>query len=282
MEKYTLIGHPLGHSMSPFIHERLFAMSGKEAEYSLTDIAPENLTEKKAFLRDLKGFNITIPHKMAIIPLVDKLDDSAKRYNSVNCVANVDSQLVGYNTDCDGFTMSVKDYPMDGKVLLIGCGGVGRMMATEALRSGADLTIGIIPQDEQLVKQFLAEVRETMPEANVQYRLTTEIQDSFDVILNASPVGMFPKINACPVPDILIEKASHFFDVVYNPMETLLLQKAKSLGKVAKGGAAMLVLQAVRAHEIWYGGNFTQTQINSIIRNMEVEIDKQNKEAKGA
>jgi len=282
MEKYTLIGHPLEHSMSPFIHERLFAMSGKKAEYSLTDIAPENLTEKKAFLRDLKGFNITIPHKMAIIPLVDKLDDSAKRYNSVNCVANVDGQLVGYNTDCDGFTMSVKDYPMDGKVLLIGCGGVGRMMATEALRSGTDLTIGIIPQDEQLVKQFLAEVRETMPEANVQYRLTTEIQDSFDVILNASPVGMFPKINACPVPDILIEKASHFFDVVYNPTETLLLQKAKSLGKVAKGGAAMLVLQAVRAHEIWYGGSFTQTQINSIIRDMEVEIDKQNKEAKGA
>ena len=112
MEQYTLIGHPLGHSMSPFIHERLFAMAGREASYTLTDIAPEHLEGKEPFLRSLQGFNITIPHKMAIIPMVDELDESAKRYNSVNCVANQNGKLVGYNTDCDGFTMSVKDYPM--------------------------------------------------------------------------------------------------------------------------------------------------------------------------
>ena len=126
MEQYTLIGHPLGHSMSPFIHERLFAMAGRKAEYTLTDIAPEHLLEKEPFLRSLQGFNITIPHKMAVIPMVDQMDESARRYDSVNCVANVDGKLVGYNTDCDGFTMSVKDYPMDGKVLLIGCGTYDR------------------------------------------------------------------------------------------------------------------------------------------------------------
>ena len=85
MEQYTLIGHPLGHSMSPFIHERLFAMAGREASYTLTDIAPEHLEGKEPYLRSLQGFNITIPHKMAIIPIVDELDESAKRYNSVNC-----------------------------------------------------------------------------------------------------------------------------------------------------------------------------------------------------
>ena len=116
MEQYTLIGHPLGHSMSPFIHERLFAMAGREASYTLTDIAPEHLEGKEPYLRSLQGFNITIPHKMAIIPIVDELDESAKRYNSVNCVANQNGKLIGYNTDCDGFTMSVKEYPMDGKV----------------------------------------------------------------------------------------------------------------------------------------------------------------------
>ena len=138
MEQYTLIGQPLGHSMSPFIHERLFSMAGREASYTLTDIAPEHLEGKEPYLRSLQGFNITIPHKMAIIPIVDELDESAKRYNSVNCVANQNGKLIGYNTDCDGFTMSVKEYPMDGKVLLIGCGGVGRMIATEALRHGAN------------------------------------------------------------------------------------------------------------------------------------------------
>lgn len=276
MEQYTLIGHPLGHSMSPFIHERLFAMAGRKAEYTLTDIASEHLLEKEPFLRSLQGFNITIPHKMAVIPMVDRLDESARRYDSVNCVANVDGKLVGYNTDCDGFTMSVKDYPMDGKVLLIGCGGVGRMIATEALRSGADLTIGIIPQDRELVETFIQEAKQQMPDARVQYAVTAEIHEKFDVIINASPVGMFPKADACPVSDELIDQADYFFDVIYNPTKTLFLRKALAQGKTAKGGAAMLVLQAVRAHEIWNGDSYTQEQIDTIIQEMEQTIDQQN------
>ena len=276
MEQYTLIGHPLGHSMSPFIHERLFAMAGKEASYTLTDIAPEHLEGKEPFLRSLRGFNITIPHKMAVIPMVDELDESAKRYESVNCVANKNGKLIGYNTDCDGFTMSVRDYPMDGKVLLIGCGGVGRMIATEALRHGADLTIGISPQDQELVEAFIQEAKAAMPDAVVHYALTAEIHEKFDVIINASPVGMYPKTDACPVPDELIDQADYFFDVIYNPTKTLFLRKALAQGKTARGGAAMLVLQAVRAHEIWDGDTYTQEQIDSIIAEMEQTIDAQN------
>lgn len=276
MEQYTLIGHPLGHSMSPFIHERLFAMAGKEASYTLTDIAPEHLEGKEPFLRSLQGFNITIPHKMAVIPMVDELDESAKRYESVNCVANKNGKLIGYNTDCDGFTMSVRDYPMDGKVLLIGCGGVGRMIATEALRHGADLTIGIIPQDQKLVEAFIQEAKAAMPDAVVRYAFTTEIHEKFDVIINASPVGMYPKTDACPVPDELIDQADYFFDVIYNPTKTLFLRKALAQGKTARGGAAMLVLQAVRAHEIWDGDTYTQEQIDAIIAEMEQTIDAQN------
>lgn len=276
MEQYTLIGHPLGHSMSPFIHERLFAMAGKEASYTLTDIAPEHLEGKEPFLRGLRGFNITIPHKMAVIPMVDELDESAKRYESVNCVANKNGKLIGYNTDCDGFTMSVRDYPMDGKVLLIGCGGVGRMIATEALRHGADLTIGIIPQDQELVEAFIQEAKAAMPDAVVRYAITAEIHEKFDVIINASPVGMYPKTDACPVPDELIDQADYFFDVIYNPTKTLFLRKALAQGKTARGRAAMLVLQAVRAHEIWDGDTYTQEQIDSIIAEMEQTIDAQN------
>ena len=145
MEHYTLIGHPLGHSMSPWIHERLFALAGREADYTLTDLVAEDLTLQIDDLRAMQGFNITIPHKMAILPMLDALDESAARYQSVNCVAQKEGKLIGYNTDCDGFTLSVKDFPMNGKVLLVGCGGVGRMMALEALRCGADLTIGILP-----------------------------------------------------------------------------------------------------------------------------------------
>ena len=125
MEQYTLIGHPLGHSMSPFIHERLFALAGREASYTLTDLAPEQLPAAADSLRQLQGFNITIPHKMAILPMLDALDESAARYQAVNCVVQKGGKLIGYNTDCDGFTLSVKDFPMNGKVLLVGC-GIGR------------------------------------------------------------------------------------------------------------------------------------------------------------
>ena len=273
---YTLFGHPLGHSMSPFIHERLFALSGIEATYTLSDIEPDTFVKSKELLQQYAGFNITIPYKTTVIPLIDQMDESAERYASVNCVANRDGVLVGYNTDCDGFTMSVKSYPMDKKVLLIGCGGVGRMMATEAVRAGADLTIGIIPEDRETVTSFLDELQTKYPHAQMRLALTQDIDDTFDVILNASPVGMTPKTDACPVPDKLIERCSCCFDVIYNPTQTLFLRKAAALGKQTKSGTAMLVLQAVRAHEIWYGGTFTDAQIQTIIQDMEAELRRQN------
>ncbi len=270
--KYTLIGYPLGHSMSPMIHERLFDLSGREASYDLTEIAPEDLAAKSESLKEFKGFNITIPHKQSVIPFLDEVGESAARYNSVNCVVNDGGKLIGYNTDCDGFCRSVEEYPMDGKVLLVGCGGVGRMMAIEAALSGADLTIGIIPCDKERAADLTQEILAMKPDAKIRTVLTADLDESFDVILNASPVGMYPKTDACPVSDSLIEKCSYVFDVIYNPVETLLMKKARALGKTAKGGAAMLVLQAVKAHELWDGDFYTEEQIGEIIRATEQAV----------
>lgn len=268
MENYTLIGHPLGHSLSPQIHKRLFAFSGKEASYTLTDIPPEHFSEFIPSLKTLQGFNITVPHKMAIIPFVDEMADSAKRYQSVNCVANRDGKWVGYNTDCDGFLASVKDFPLDKKVLVVGCGGVGRMIAMEAALHGADLTLGIIPQDKELAESVVKDIKKTIPEAKITICLNEELKGNFNVIINATPVGMYPKVDNCPVSDELIAGCTHCFDVIYNPSETLFLQKARAMGKVTQGGAAMLVLQAVRAHEIWYDATFTKEQVDEIIKAM--------------
>lgn len=275
MEKYTLIGYPLGHSMSPMIHERLFAMKGREASYDLTEIAPEDLGSQIAALREFKGFNVTIPHKQSIIPFLDEIGESAARYNSVNCVVNDGGRLIGYNTDCDGFIRSVEKYPMDGKVLLIGCGGVGRMMAIEAARSGADLTLGILPCDKERAAVLSEEILAVKPDTKIRTMLTTDIDDSFDVLLNASPAGMYPKTEGCPVSDALIEKSGCVFDVVYNPIETTLMRKARSLGKTAIGGSAMLVLQAVKAHELWNNDFYTDEQISEIITAMEKQISEQ-------
>ena len=109
MDKYGLIGHPLGHSMSPLIHKKLFALSGiEDFSYELIDIAPENLANSEDMLRGLKGFNITIPHKTEIIPMTDRLGESAERYSSVNCISNDSGVMTGYNTDCDGFLRSAE------------------------------------------------------------------------------------------------------------------------------------------------------------------------------
>ena len=138
------------------------------------------------------------------------------------------------------------------------------------------LTIGILPRHLSRVAAFVDDLKHQMPQASVRYALTEDLNEPFDVLLNASPVGMYPNSTDCPVSDALIDQADYFFDVIYNPTQTVLLRKAQAQGKVVMGGAAMLVLQAVRAHEIWNGDSYTPEQIASIIQEMEAKIDAQN------
>ena len=271
MQNYTLIGHPLGHSMSPWIHERLFAMSRRTAEYSLNDIAPEQLADAMSLLSRMNGYNITIPHKVGIIPLIDEMDETAARYQSVNCVANRDGKAIGYNTDCIGFLRSVEKFALGGKVLLIGCGGVGRMMAMEAVLHGADLTL--VERDMPKAEALAEELKAAVPGAKVQVTDSAP-QVHYDLLMNASPVGMYPNSSRCPVEEALIAGCDAVFDVIYNPTETELVRKARALGKSAVGGSAMLVWQAVRAHEIWYGFTYETPAIEQLIRDMEAEVDR--------
>lgn len=266
MKKYALIGHPLGHSMSPFIHKRLFEEAGRQAEYSLEDIAPEDLKEKlPELLKSVSGLNITIPHKVPVIDFVDSMDESALRYNSVNCISCKDGVLTGYNTDCDGFLRSVPEKALGGKVLLLGCGGVGRMMAIEAARHGAEITMAIIPEAQEMADILCKEIAGNYPETTVKTVMMNEISGKFDLLINATPVGMYPKSDACPVSEEVIGNCGAVFDAIYNPTKTKLVSVAESKGIQAVGGMSMLVLQAVVAHEIWDGDSYTKEQIDKII-----------------
>ena len=267
MQSYTLIGHPLGHSMSPWIHEHLFALTGVRAQYTLTDI--EDLGAAQAQLRALDGYNITIPHKVGILPYLDALDETGERYGAVNCVVNRDGKSTGYNTDCTGFLRSVEGLPLSGRVLLIGCGGVGRMMATEAVRAGAHLTL--TDRDADAARALASHLKDTCPGAFVEAVQSAPDAD-FDLLMNACPVGMYPRTNACPVPESVIARSSAVFDVIYNPVRTQLIEQALSMGKPAVGGSAMLVWQAVRAHELWYGAEFDAGTVRALITEMEEKI----------
>ncbi len=271
---YSLIGHPLGHSMSPFIHKKLFELSGKAETYELCDIEPDKLQsvlpEK---LRLYDGLNVTIPYKLQVIDYIDELDVSAKKYNSVNCIAKENGKLIGYNTDCIGFLRSVPQDALGGKFLLAGCGGVGRMMALEAAYHGGDITIAVRKSDLETAKVLAGEIKEKFPEISVRAILLNEIEGNYDLFVNATPVGMYPNTDACPVSEEVISKCKNIFDAIYNPKETVLIKTGKKLNINSVGGMRMLVLQAVAAHEIWYGAKFSPQQTDKIIEEVSAFVE---------
>lgn len=274
MEKYAILGYPLKHTMSPPIHKRLFELEGRAAEYEICEIPPEQLEEKAAYLNSLGGYNITIPFKVDIIKYLDELDESAKRYNSVNCVVNRGGKTTGYNTDCYGFLRSLEagGASLSGKVLQIGCGGVGRMMATEAALHGADLTVVVLPEFVKGAEDTAADILKLVPNAKIKV-ITHDLTDGeFDLLINASPVGMFPKTDECPVTERVIKSCKSVFEVIYNPNVTKLMQTARDNGIKAIGGMAMLVWQAAVAHEIWSGAKYRDEDIEKLTEDMMSEL----------
>ena len=277
MSKYALLGYPLGHTMSPPIHKRLFELDGDpSAEYEVCEISPDRLDEKAGYLNSLNGYNITIPYKVDIISHLDELDESAKRYNSVNCVVNRDGRNIGFNTDCSGFLRSLEagGAKLGGRVLQIGCGGVGRMMATEAALHGADLTIVSLPEFIAGAEEVAREAAKLNPSAKISVITHDKISGEFDLLMNASPVGMYPKTDDCPVTEDVVKSCKCVFEVIYNPNVTKLMSIAANNGIPAIGGMAMLVWQAAVAHEIWSGASYSDKDVEKIIEDMKAELAK--------
>lgn len=279
MRNFGILGHPLGHSLSPQIHSALFALDGETVDYQMYDIPPEELRAKFDFLASLDGFNITIPHKVPIIDFCDRLDEGAQRYRSVNCI-KCGAEKVGYNTDVIGFTKSIAALgaSLNSRVLLIGCGGVGRMMAIETSLEGGDLTIAALQSDKALAEEVVKEIKALKSDAKVQIAWISgaaldkcDLPEGaqFDLLVNACPVGMFPKVDRMPCTPAVLDGVKFVFDAVYNPKVTLLAKTAREKGAKAMTGMAMLVLQAVAAHEIWDGASYKTEDINRIISDME-------------
>ena len=276
MRKFCLIGETLGHSMSPQIHKRLFELSGKDGDYHINEIAKSKFSNKAKELSLYSGYNITIPYKVGIIPFIDKMDESALRYGAVNCVDNKNDISMGYNTDVYGFLKSLKvnDIPLGGKVLLLGSGGVGRMMACETSLAGGNLTIAVrdgSQKSAEAVKEF---VLSKVSDAKIEIVTYDKIDGHFDTLINSTPVGMYPNVEGCPVNDKVIENCDNFFDAIYNPVQTVLIKKANAMGKNAVGGMEMLVYQAVVAHEIWDNASYLPNDIQKIIKEMQDEVER--------
>lgn len=253
-KKYAVIGHPIGHTMSPFIHKRLFELSDVDASYGVIDITPEKLADDYVkVLKNLDGYNITIPHKSAIIPFLDRIDEKADMYGSVNTVANSAGEAIGYTTDPDGFLKALEyaQIPLSGRVVILGCGGVARTMAYEALLKNAELEFAVREKSIPKVKILIDEINSKLENPKVSFCEIEKLSGDINTLINATPVGMSPKSEFMPVSDTQLKNCANVFDAIYNPLDTLLVKTAKANGSNAESGMSMLVWQAVVAHYHW-------------------------------
>lgn len=266
-QHFAVIGHPIGHTMSPFIHKRLFEIAGVDADYTKIDVAPENLGgEFKNTLSKLDGFNVTIPHKQNIIQYLDEIDEKAEMYGSVNTVSIKDGRSKGYTTDPDGFLKALEaaGIELDGRIMILGCGGVARTMAYEIAKKGLEFEFAVRPQDVGKAGLLCLDITRKIPDAKVSFGLITQIIGTVDVLINATPVGMYPNADEQPIHNCAIGRCGAVFDAVYNPLETVLVKRAKANGSKAVGGMSMLVWQAAVAQEIWHGKSFDKEDIDRL------------------
>ena len=236
MRHFGIIGYPLLHSFSAKYFNEKFAAEKIDAEYSLYPTKVESLESKvESLLDSLDGFNVTLPYKQAIIPFLDRLDETAEVIGAVNVV----HQRIGYNTDCLGFMESIKPLlrPEDKQALVLGTGGASKA-ACYGLRK-----LGVVP----------TLVSRTPRENMLGYDdLNEDIMNRHTVIVNCTPLGMLPDVDSCPqIPYQLLSARHLLFDCVYNPEETLFLSKGKAQGATIKNGIEMLYGQAKAAWKIW-------------------------------
>ncbi len=246
MDIYGLLGFPLGHSFSANFFNEKFRREGIDAEYrnfELSDIG--ELMELLAELPQLRGLNVTIPYKQQIIPYLTALDDRAREIGAVNTVRpsyGPDgglTELKGFNTDAPAFARTLAPLLPDEAVsaLVLGTGGASKAV-------GAALSwLGI---DHKFVSR-------TPAEGQLAYgQLSAEVMKANRLIVNTTPLGMYPKVDACPpIPYELLTPAHICYDLVYNPEETLFLKKSAARGATTRNGLPMLHLQALLAWQIW-------------------------------
>lgn len=241
---YGLIGYPLTHSYSKVYFNSKFESENIDAEYinfEIPDIG--DLMEVMSENPDLSGLNVTIPYKQKIIPYLNSLDKEAEKIGAVNVVKIIrkgnDFKLVGYNSDVVGFRNSIRPLltPFRTRALVLGTGGASR-----AVVNGLE-TLGV---ESQLVS------RTPKPGVITYSEITPEIMESHKIIVNTTPLGMYPDVDRCPdIPYELLTPEHLCYDLLYNPDVTLFMKKAREKGATYKNGLEMLLLQAFESWRIW-------------------------------
>lgn len=272
-QNFAVIGYPVEHSLSPVLHNDVFEQSGIIAQYSKLSIEEDKLDEFVHTFRngELRGINVTIPHKEQIIPLLDEINPRAQTIGAVNCVMKTNSTLIGYNTDWYGFSMMLKSNGIQtvGKsFFIIGAGGVSKSIVYSLIQSGANsitVTNRTIENAVNLVEQFKPICHQTeliiLPfDPIILGNLNP------DIIINCTSIGMSPNFSQSPIPEFPFTPNQILIDTIYNPLKTKFMKDAENVGARAMNGMDMFIYQGLASSDIWFGND-----VSSVVNIQQLE-----------
>ncbi len=253
-----IIGDPVDHSFSPVMHNFISGEIGNNYVYSAFHVTPDDLKAAIDGVRALgiRGLNVTAPHKTAVMEHIDEVSEQARLLGSVNTIVNRDGRLYGYNTDADGFYMSLEKAGITvtgSKILIIGAGGVVKPVLTRLIQGD--------PKSVTVVNRTMSKVYELAEKVKSQsgYEVKTSLDYlDFDIVINMTSAGMEPQLDRLPTDAIdelrdlsFINEKTAVVDMIYNPDETLFLKEAKKRGAKTMNGLGMLVYQGIIAYELF-------------------------------
>lgn len=263
----AVIGDPVGHSLSPQIHNAAFSAAGIDIIYTAFHVSKGDLKRALDGVRALgiKGLSVTIPHKVDIIPFLDEVDAAALAIGSVNTVVNSAGVLIGFSTDGPGAVRALQDESVSlegSRILMLGSGGAARAIAF-ALRSLDPLpSLRILGIDENETATLIRDLNSKLPVKDKSRTVTggklgnsslEKAMEDAGIIIHATPVGMSPNTESSLVPEWLFREGQVVFDAVYTPRKTRLLQQAEKAGAVTVSGLGMFANQAAIQFELWTG-----------------------------
>lgn len=244
---YGVIGYPLGHSLSPTMHNAAFSAKGLNAAYLAFE--SESIEDALQGMRALgiNGVSVTIPHKSSVIPLLDQVDDLAERIGAVNTIVNEQGRLVGYNTDALGALKALEEKTeVFGKTcLILGAGGAARAIGYILKEHGVDLTLANRSHGRG------EELADSLECAFIPLERVTDVQ--VDLLIQTTSVGMYPHDKESIVSSDALNPGMVVMDIVYNPIETKLLSIAKGRGCVTVNGLGMFIRQGAEQFRLWTG-----------------------------
>ena len=257
----AVIGDPVGHSLSPCMHNAAYEALGLDFIYVAFHVRDVRKATEGVLGFDIRGLSVTIPHKVAIMAYLDEISPLARHIGAVNTVVNQDGKLIGTNTDAPGALRAIEEKePVQGKTItMLGVGGAARAVAFALAceRQPKELILLYRAEDESMAAGLKNDIQ---PNTSVVITCKTMHADvlqecipASDIIVNTTPVGMHPHVEQCLVPEALFSPNHLVFDIIYNPAKTLLLQRAQNRGARIINGVPMFVYQGAEQFTLWTG-----------------------------